>query len=215
MFNRKEYRKKYYEENKLHLNKKARELYIKNREKILTQTKEWQRKNPERVKEIKGNWILRHPDYRRNYNLKNRNRRIIYMKGYYQRTKEHQVQKSRDYRKQHPERVIESNFKNKDKNKQKRFDKKIRVYNHYSNYDIKCNCCGEKEIQFLSIDHINNDGAKHKKTMEGSIITWLIKNNFPSGFQILCFNCNFAKGHVEDHICPHQKQFSKQILDKI
>ena len=30
-------------------------------------------------------------------------------------------------------------------------------------YGNKCNCCGEKNIKFLTIDHINNDGAEHKK----------------------------------------------------
>ena len=29
---------------------------------------------------------------------------------------------------------------------------------------------------------------------------WIIQNNFPKGFQILCQNCNFAKGHYEK--CP-------------
>ena len=32
---------------------------------------------------------------------------------------------------------------------------------------------------------------------------WLVTNNFPKGFQILCSNCNFAKGVLGK--CPHQK----------
>jgi len=31
---------------------------------------------------------------------------------------------------------------------------------------------------------------------------WLVTNNFPKGFQILCWNCNFAKGMLGK--CPHQ-----------
>ena len=35
---------------------------------------------------------------------------------------------------------------------------------------------------------------------------WLITNNFPNGFQILCWNCNFAKGSpAVSFKCPHQK----------
>jgi hypothetical protein len=33
---------------------------------------------------------------------------------------------------------------------------------------------------------------------------WLRRNKFPSGYQVLCHNCNFSKGHVG--ICPHEKE---------
>ena len=32
---------------------------------------------------------------------------------------------------------------------------------------------------------------------------WIIENNFPKGFQILCHNCNVAKGLYGE--CPHEK----------
>ncbi len=35
---------------------------------------------------------------------------------------------------------------------------------------------------------------------------WVIENNFPKGFQILCHNCNYAKGIKRNkNKCPHQK----------
>ncbi len=34
---------------------------------------------------------------------------------------------------------------------------------------------------------------------------WLMKNNFPQGFQTLCWNCNFAKHKFGE--CPCQKGF--------
>ena len=37
-----------------------------------------------------------------------------------------------------------------------------------------------------------------------------IKNNFPKGFQILCHNCNIAKGHYGK--CPHEKKFKEWKL---
>ena len=95
-------------------------------------------------------------------------------------------------------------------------EKKLKVYNHYSNYDIKCNCCGEKHIEFLSIDHINNDGYIHRKTVRGGseFIRWLVSNNFPPGFQILCMNCNCSKGRDKEHLCVHQKELVERILVK-
>ncbi len=80
------------------------------------------------------------------------------------------------------------------------------ILNHYSNNTIQCACCGEKEIKFLSIDHINNDGAAHKKEIGGFgyLYTWIIKNNFPEDFQVLCMNCNFGK-RMNGGICPHKE----------
>jgi len=69
----------------------------------------------------------------------------------------------------------------------------------------KCNCCGENEIRFLSMDHIDNNGGEHRKEIPStkSLLGWLKKNNFPTGFQVLCMQCNFAKG--KHNICPHQQ----------
>ncbi|MBT4326526.1 MAG: hypothetical protein HOD60_06415 [Candidatus Nitrosopelagicus sp.] len=30
-------------------------------------------------------------------------------------------------------------------------------------------------------------------------------DKLPNGFQILCHNCNFAKGVSKDNKCPHEK----------
>jgi hypothetical protein len=73
-----------------------------------------------------------------------------------------------------------------------------------------CACCGEDNYKFLSIDHINNNGAEHRRQLKGKtrstkhMCSWLIKNNFPSGFQVLCANCNWGK-HANKGICPHKK----------
>ena len=90
---------------------------------------------------------------------------------------------------------------------------KFKVMNHYTNYDIKCICCGEKQIEFLTLDHINNDGKKHRETVH-NLYVWIIHNNFPSGFQVLCMNCNWAKGRDKDHICPHQRIEANRILSE-
>jgi hypothetical protein len=77
---------------------------------------------------------------------------------------------------------------------------------HYSGGLPTCSCCGEKHEEFLSIDHINGDGADHRRMIGGwgTIYRWLIDNDFPPGFQVLCMNCNFAKGHAYGG-CPHKK----------
>lgn len=70
-------------------------------------------------------------------------------------------------------------------------------------YGGKCACCGEAETAFLTIDHVNDDGAQHRRELpQLKLYVWLIAQGFPEGFQILCANCNMAKG-IEG-MCPHQ-----------
>jgi hypothetical protein len=75
-------------------------------------------------------------------------------------------------------------------------------------YDRRCACCGESEPKFLSIDHIFNDGAEHRREQKVSagsrFYAWLARNGFPKDrFQLLCHNCNMAKGLYGE--CPHTK----------
>ena len=81
--------------------------------------------------------------------------------------------------------------------------KKLKVVEHYSNGKNCCECCGEKEIIFLSIDHIDGGGGKHRKKVGHNMVHWIYKNNFPSGFRILCHNCNMAIGR--HGYCPHKE----------
>lgn len=72
----------------------------------------------------------------------------------------------------------------------------------YGGYE--CACCGETEPIFLAIDHINNDGAEHRKKEGRSLYHWLKKNDYPPGFQVLCHNCNVGK-HINGGVCPHEQ----------
>jgi len=91
---------------------------------------------------------------------------------------------------------------------------KNEVYNAYGGY--QCVCCGETIKQFLSLDHINNDGNKHRKIVDRrKIYHWLKKNNFPLGYQVLCMNCNFGKAR-NNGICPHKlPKGSETILNGV
>ena len=82
------------------------------------------------------------------------------------------------------------------------------VFTAYGGY--KCACCGETEPMFLSIDHVNNDGAHERKSglYNGSgtaFYQWLRKNGYPSGYQVLCMNCQVGK-HKNGGVCPHQNR---------
>lgn len=71
-------------------------------------------------------------------------------------------------------------------------------------YGNKCTCCGETEPKFLSFDHVNGGGRKLRiksKLKSTMYYRWLIDNK-PNDIQILCHNCNQAKGFYG--ICPHR-----------
>ncbi len=71
-------------------------------------------------------------------------------------------------------------------------------------YGGECVCCGETEIVFLTIDHVNRDGHLHRQRNGGGHMIYreLIKEKFPSYCRVLCMNCNFAIRF--GNICPHQ-----------
>lgn len=92
------------------------------------------------------------------------------------------AESSARFRARHPERVREYNAKIK--------GEALEAYGKI------CQCCGEGDPQFLSLDHI--DGWAGKTLPEGprggaTLYAWLRVRGYPKGFQVLCHNCNQSK----------------------
>src|SRR5258708_2811635 len=71
-------------------------------------------------------------------------------------------------------------------------------------YGNKCACCSETIKEFLSVDHVNGGGGKHRKEIGGTeaFYYWLRRHGFPQDeFRLLCMNCNFSFGMYG--YCPH------------
>lgn len=71
------------------------------------------------------------------------------------------------------------------------------VFNHYGQI---CNCpcgCRVTNYRWLTIDHINNDGAEKRKRgghrAGKEFYLQIARLGFPDDLQILCWNCNCAK----------------------
>ena len=134
-------------------------------------------------------------EYMRNYNAKNRNKILSQKRAYH-----HENRKN-------PEWV------NKERKRGREYWHALRKEAIQAYGGMKCSCCGETEEKFLTIDHINNDGALHRRTIGGKdgngkgmgarTWKWLKDNNYPKGFQILCMNCNHGKARNKG-ICPHK-----------
>jgi hypothetical protein len=115
-------------------------------------------------------------------------------------TPEHR-RKNRDYQtawaKAHPDRVALN----------------TRTYQHRLKAKVtemlggQCACCGETEPAFLSVDHVNKDGKRHRDMFPKNLDSyWRDLRKGEHGFevQVLCFNCHMAKDYRGG--CPHQLQ---------
>lgn len=70
---------------------------------------------------------------------------------------------------------------------------------------------GVSEIdKYASLDHINGGGTKHIKLIRYNLVGWIIKNNFPKGFQVLCTLCNGSKGRGKE--CVYHKHIPKPAV---
>lgn len=84
-----------------------------------------------------------------------------------------------------------------------RFKLKVAAIHHYSNGAMSCARCGfDADLDALCLDHINDDGAAHRKqlnignrsTVSGTTIYERLKAiGWMDGLQVLCANCNMVK----------------------
>lgn len=85
-------------------------------------------------------------------------------------------------------------------------------------YGGKCACCGEKRREFLTIDHIGNTGASHRKEFgtNRQLYRWYdLQPVDLTRFRVLCMNCNAAHGWYG--YCPHEletKETNERIISK-
>lgn len=105
------------------------------------------------------------------------------------------------WKKQNPSKV---------KEKQARYKAKLRqeVIAHYGG---KCACCGENNIAFLTIHHIDGAGNAVRRSLFGGFNSagirsykWIRRTGYPDRLGVLCWNCHMAITLY--HFCPHQHQ---------
>ncbi len=80
---------------------------------------------------------------------------------------------------------------------------RLTTFSHYGG--SICACCGETEDAFLTLDHIATNGAVERRQIGGGhmIFTYLRREGYPPGYQVLCWNCNCGR-HKNRGVCPHK-----------
>lgn len=102
----------------------------------------------------------------------------LYAKEYYQKYKkrDYVIQKDKNYHKKY----YSVPGKREMINERSRKWRKLVKLKCIQEYGGKCVCCGETNIGFLTLDHINNNGAEHRKlTGSRDNMKWAYMNNFP------------------------------------
>lgn len=139
--------------------------------------------------------------------IKNRQKCIDYSKQYTKTHSEEHKKTNRRWWRNHPEQTAKY---------RKIYNEKVHleVLTHYGGNPPECACCAESHIDFLTIDHINGGGTKQRaqiKRYGSSFFVWLIKNNFPEGYRVLCYNCNCSKKGNRG-FCPvhHPEQYTDE-----
>jgi hypothetical protein len=131
-----------------------------------------------------------------------------YQSDYYLKNRNKQLEDARIYREENRE-ILRKKYRKYDIiKKQKRQEKKIIIFNQYGN---KCVKCQESNLDFLTIDHINEDGNIHRKKVNSCMLyDWIIDNNFPNTVQLLCYNCNSG-----GYLISNNKKVKKIKIDII
>ena len=97
---------------------------------------------------------------------------------------------------------LETKEKYKEYHRRANKELKVKTLLHYSPIDsLKCSRCGIDDIDVLCLDHINGGGSEQRRRLNighgSNFYSWLKRNNYPSGYQVLCFNCNMKKRIIE------------------
>lgn len=136
------------------------------------------------INEYRKQYSMSHPEYRE--------RQLAYNRQYAEKNREaiiayHQTD---SYKQKNRDRVNKWNYK-----------LKVEVLTHYGNGVCACVKCGFSDIRALSIDHIEGNGAEHRRELlpdnpqRGGLLMYSVLKHegFPIGMQTLCMNCQFIK----------------------
>lgn len=154
---------------------------------------EWSEEQKERHRQSVRNFRAKNPDkVRQGYDTRNARRRELY------RTDE-SVREEAKARSRAAMPAVQ---------RVRRTKLKKQVFDYYGRV---CACCGETEESFLTIDHVYNNGAEHRKTIGGgrgtgaAIYLDIINRGFPSDFEIACYNCNCGRAKTGG-LCAHKRK---------
>lgn len=80
----------------------------------------------------------------------------------------------------------------------------VEILDHYG---WVCQCCGEREPIFLTVDHKLGGGNEDRRTIRQDYHEWyraIVDKGFPDDLEIRCYNCNLGRDR-NGGTCPHEE----------
>ena len=150
-------------------------------------------------------WYRNHPEYHRNYWKQNKEKMTAQRMERHDEILEYLKKYNKKHQKEHNQDSKERYQKNK-----------LSCLDFYSSGKIKCKRCEENEIAFMTIDHIKprKEHGHSRKTSSSTLYRILVRDGFPSGFQVLCYNCNMIKEferRKKDHVYSTNKATIREV----
>ena len=180
--------KKYYIE---YSRKHSKTYYIKNRDKILEWKKNHYKKNKSVILTKSKEYRLGHRDQIQQYNKLYRLRHLEVLREHDRNYYHANIEKIQEYRAKNSRKIVLRAREYRKKNKRE-------VLAHYSNGpEPICAKCNEINLDLLTIDHIDGNGAQELRELNKKggtdFYLWLKRESYPKGYQVLCYNCNWLK----------------------
>lgn len=180
-----EYQRKYRQGHLEKVQKNEQEYRQKHLEKLRENERRYRQRHPERVRES------RRKSWQKHY-LEHRDQVIARNKENYRKHKLARSQYSHEYCQKRKATIMQA-------------------------YGGKCACCGESNLCFLCLDHIDGGGTQHRYRVGvgQNFYIWIVRQNFPAGYQVLCYNCNMAKESPGG--CPHKyiKESKEELIETL
>ena len=100
------------------------------------------------------------------------------------------AERSKKWAQAHPERMRAHNIRKNHKMKD----------DFFRMYGPDCNCCGESNRGFLTLDH--KDGNERQRTQDFEYRRAVREGYRPDLWAVLCYNCNMGRARNKG-TCPH------------
>jgi len=152
-------------------------------------------------------------EYQRAWREKNKAKVLAYHAEYRLKNREKRRQWNNEWIEFHREQYNASKYSYRDR-------LKLEALRHYSAGEPLCSFCGVTDIDCLCLDHIQNNGAAHRKELGvGSrssngvnMYAAVKREGFPVGLQVLCANCNMKKEIVRKRQKRMNNAYYKELV---
>lgn len=143
---------------------RQRRRYEAHREEVIAQSAKWQKDNPERVAQQRAKRREKHNEESRQYYYDNKQQVLDYQTQWRAENPEKKLAQNARYRERNRDEIRvkgrQYHRRTRGSARERHQESRLEALAAYGN---KCACCGEDNLGFMTIDHVFDDGAEHRR----------------------------------------------------